>query len=138
MNPVKHVAIIMDGNGRWGIKYKGSRNKGHTAGLKTIENIIEESLKQKIKYLTLYTFSTENWKRPIKEVDGLIKLFSESISRESKKIHSNNIKLKFIGDTSIFTEPLQLKIKVHLIEINNQNSYLSSLYQYLTNNHSLL
>jgi len=68
MNPIKHVAIIMDGNGRWGIKHKISRNAGHKAGIKTIENIIEETIKEKIKYLTLYTFSTENWKRPKKEI----------------------------------------------------------------------
>ena len=63
MNPVKHVAIIMDGNGRWGIKFQNSRNAGHREGLKTVEAVIKESLKSKIKYLTLYTFSTENWKR---------------------------------------------------------------------------
>ena len=68
MNPIKHVAIIMDGNGRWGIKHKGSRNLGHRAGLDTVETIIEETLRQNINYLTLYTFSTENWKRPKKEI----------------------------------------------------------------------
>ena len=64
MNPLNHVAIIMDGNGRWGLKYKNSRNAGHKAGLKTVETIIKETLRNKIKYLTLYAFSTENWKRP--------------------------------------------------------------------------
>ena len=68
MNPIKHVAIIMDGNGRWGLKNKGSRNLGHRSGLDTIEEIIEETIKQKINFLTLYTFSTENWKRPKKEI----------------------------------------------------------------------
>ena len=62
MNPIDHVAIIMDGNGRWGIKHKGLRNSGHRAGLNTIETVIDVCLKKKIKYLTLYTFSTENWK----------------------------------------------------------------------------
>jgi len=71
MNPIKHVAIIMDGNGRWGLKNKGSRNSGHRAGLNTIEHIIEETVRHKIKYLTLYTFSTENWKRPKKEISFL-------------------------------------------------------------------
>jgi undecaprenyl diphosphate synthase len=74
MNPIKHVAIIMDGNGRWGIKYKGSRNLGHKAGLNTVEAIIKESIKEKIQYLTLYTFSTENWKRPQKEIKFLFNL----------------------------------------------------------------
>ena len=69
MNPIKHVAIIMDGNGRWGIKKKNSRNAGHKAGLNTIEEIIKTSIENKIKYLTLYTFSTENWKRPKKEIN---------------------------------------------------------------------
>jgi undecaprenyl diphosphate synthase len=64
----------MDGNGRWGLKYKSSRNEGHKAGLITVEKIIEETIKQKIKYLTLYAFSTENWKRPKKEINYLFKL----------------------------------------------------------------
>ena len=68
MNPLKHVAIIMDGNGRWGLKNKNSRNAGHKAGLKTVEKIIKETIKNKIKHLTLYAFSTENWKRPKKEI----------------------------------------------------------------------
>ena len=73
MNPLKHVAIIMDGNGRWGLKYKKSRNEGHRAGLITIEKIIKESIKNKIKFLTLYAFSTENWKRPKNEISVLFK-----------------------------------------------------------------
>jgi len=101
----------MDGNGRWAKKKMLPRLVGHNKGLQSVRKIIECCIKYNINTLTLYAFSTENWKRPLKEVDGLLKLFSESISRESEKIHSNNIKLKFIGDTSIFTEPLQLKIK---------------------------
>jgi len=84
MNPIKHVAIIMDGNGRWGIKYKGSRNLGHRAGLKIIEEIIEETIKQKINYLTLYTFSTENWKRPKKEILFLFDLLKNFLLKETK------------------------------------------------------
>ena len=74
MNSPKHVAIIMDGNGRWGIKKKNSRNYGHTVGVKNVENIISEAISNSIKYLTLYTFSTENWKRPKKEINFLIQL----------------------------------------------------------------
>ena len=74
MNPLNHVAIIMDGNGRWGLKYKSSRNEGHKAGLVTVEKIIKESIKQKISFLTLYAFSTENWNRPKKEVNYLFNL----------------------------------------------------------------
>ena len=101
----------MDGNGRWAKKKLLPRLVGHNKGLESARRIIEYCIKYNVKTLTLYAFSTENWKRPTKEVDGLIKLFSESISKESKKIHSNNIKLNFIGDTSTFTEALQLKIK---------------------------
>ena len=79
---------------------------GHNKGLESVRKIIEYCIKYNVKTLTIYAFSTENWKRPIKEVDGLLKLFSESISKESKKIHSNNIKLKFIGDTSTLTKSL--------------------------------
>tara|TARA_B100000767_G_scaffold132135_1_gene125500 strand:- start:3134 stop:3820 length:687 start_codon:yes stop_codon:yes gene_type:complete len=107
----KHIAVIMDGNGRWAKKKLLPRLVGHNRGLQSVKKIIECCIKYNIDTLTIYAFSTENWKRPLKEVDGLLKLFSESISRESKKIHSNNIKLKFIGDTSIFKESLQLKIK---------------------------
>ena len=101
----------MDGNGRWAKKKLLPRLVGHNKGLESVRRIIEYCIKYNVKILTLYAFSTENWKRPTKEVDGLIKLFSESISKESKKIHSNNIKLNFIGDTSTFTEALRLKIK---------------------------
>jgi undecaprenyl diphosphate synthase len=101
----------MDGNGRWAKKKLLPRLVGHNKGLESVRRIIEYCIKYNVKTLTLYAFSTENWKRPTKEVDGLLKLFSESISKESKKIHSNNIKLNFIGDISTFTEALQLKIK---------------------------
>ena len=82
MNPVKHVAIIMDGNGRWGIKHKNSRNAGHRAGLNTVESIINECLKINIKYLTLYTFSTENWKRPKKEINFLFNLLENFLTNK--------------------------------------------------------
>jgi undecaprenyl diphosphate synthase len=101
----------MDGNGRWAKKKLLPRLVGHNKGLESVRKVIECCIKYNIKTLTIYAFSTENWKRPTKEVDGLLKLFSESISRESKNIHSNKIRLKFIGDTSIFSKPLQLKIK---------------------------
>ena len=101
----------MDGNGRWAKKKLLPRLVGHNKGLESVRRIIEYCIRYNVKTLTLYAFSTENWKRPTKEVDGLLKLFSESISKESKKIHSNNIKLNFIGDTSTFTEALRLKIK---------------------------
>lgn len=86
MNPIKHVAIIMDGNGRWGIKNKGSRNSGHRAGLNTVETIIEECIEKKIQYLTLYTFSTENWKRPKKEIDFLFNLLQNFLKHKIENI----------------------------------------------------
>ena len=93
MNPLNHVAIIMDGNGRWGLKYKNSRNAGHKEGLKTVEMIIKASIKQKIKYLTLYAFSTENWKRPKKEINYLFNLLENFLTKRLNDIHNQNIKV---------------------------------------------
>ena len=97
MNPLNHVAIIMDGNGRWGIKYKNSRNAGHKAGLITVEKIIKASIKNKINYLTLYAFSTENWKRPEKEVSYLFQLLENFLLKRLENLNKQNIKLKIIG-----------------------------------------
>ncbi len=97
MNPLKHVAIIMDGNGRWGLKYKNSRNAGHKAGLNVVEKIIKETIKNKIKFLTLYAFSTENWKRPKKEINYLFDLLENFLINRIEELHKQNIKLKIIG-----------------------------------------
>ena len=97
MNPINHVAIIMDGNGRWGLKHKNSRNAGHKAGLNTIEKIIEETIKHKIKHLTLYAFSTENWKRPKSEINYLFNLLENFLKKKIKNLHEQNIKLKIVG-----------------------------------------
>ena len=107
MNPVKHVAIIMDGNGRWGIKHKGLRNSGHRAGLNTIEAIIDETINQDIKYLTLFTFSTENWKRPKNEIIFLFKLLENFLSNKIDKLIQKNIKLKIIGNKKKFNKKLK-------------------------------
>ena len=98
MNPLNHVAIIMDGNGRWGLKYKNSRNAGHKAGLNTVENIIRETIKNKIKYLTLYAFSTENWKRPKKEINFLFDLLENFLKNRIEELHKQKIKLFIIGN----------------------------------------
>ena len=98
MNPLNHVAIIMDGNGRWGLKNKNSRNLGHRQGLKTIENLIESSIENKIKHLTLFAFSTENWKRPKDEVRYLFELLKKFLLNKLDKLQKKNIKLKFIGN----------------------------------------
>ena len=97
MNPLNHVAIIMDGNGRWGLKKKNSRNAGHRAGLNTVEKIIKETIKQKIQYLTLFTFSTENWKRPKKEITYLLNLLENFLVDKIEDLHKQNIKLNIIG-----------------------------------------
>ena len=97
MNPIKHVAIIMDGNGRWGINRGKSRNFGHKAGIKTVEKIIKESLKKKIRYLTLYAFSTENWKRPKNEINYLFSLLDSFLSSKIEELNNKKIKLYIIG-----------------------------------------
>ena len=97
MNPLNHVAIIMDGNGRWGIKYKNSRKAGHKAGLNTVEKIIKETIRNKIKYLTLFAFSTENWKRPKKEINYLFNLLENFLTNRINDLQKQNIKLKILG-----------------------------------------
>ena len=97
MNPLNHIAIIMDGNGRWGMKYKNSRNAGHRAGLNTVERIIKATIKNKVKYLTLYAFSTENWKRPKGEIKFLFSLLENFLINRIEELHKKNIKLKIIG-----------------------------------------
>ena len=98
MNPLNHVAIIMDGNGRWGLKNKNSRKEGHKAGLNTVEKIIKETVKQEIKYLTLFAFSTENWNRPKYEVNYLFNLLEKFLTKKIEVFHKKNIKLKIIGN----------------------------------------
>ena len=105
MNPLNHVAIIMDGNGRWGLKHKGSRNAGHKAGLSTVEKVIKASIKKKIKFLTLYVFSTENWKRPKKEIRYLFNLLEIFLIKKTSEFNDQNIKLRIIG-TKKFTPKL--------------------------------
>ena len=97
MNPLNHVAIIMDGNGRWGLKYKNSRKAGHKAGLNTVKKIIKETIKHKIQYLTLYAFSTENWRRPKKEINYLFKLLENFLSDRIDDLNKQNIRLKVLG-----------------------------------------
>ena len=116
MNPIKHVAIIMDGNGRWGLKHKNSRNLGHREGVNTVEKIIKETLRSKIKYLTLYTFSTENWKRPQKEKFFLFNLLEKFLIKEINNLIKNEIKLKVIGDKSLFS----IELKKALIGTENK------------------
>ena len=97
MNTLNHVAIIMDGNGRWGLKEGRSRNYGHLQGLKSVENVIKIALKKKIPYLTLYTFSTENWRRPKNEINFLFDLIRKFIKKNLKKIIKEGIRVNIFG-----------------------------------------
>ena len=112
MNPVKHVAIIMDGNGRWGVKHKQSRNAGHRAGLNTVDLIINHCIKHKIEFLTLYTFSSENWKRPKNEISFLFKLLENFLKKKINKIIEKDIKVNFIGELTKLPTKLQKLIKL--------------------------
>ena len=123
MNPINHVAIIMDGNGRWGIKNRNSRNLGHKAGLITVEEIIKATIKKNIKYLTLYVFSTENWKRPKNEVIFLFKLLEDFLIQKTIKLNKNNIRLKIIGEKKFFSNKLK-KILVSSEKITRDNEKL--------------
>lgn len=123
MNPINHVAIIMDGNGRWGLKKKKSRNSGHKAGLNTVENIIKHTIKNKIKFLTLYAFSTENWKRPQKEISFLFNLLQNFLKKKTNKLNKNGIKLKIIGDKNNFSKKLK-KTLINSEKITKNNKKL--------------
>ena len=112
MNKINHIAIIMDGNGRWGKKKGKTRNFGHLNGIKVIENIVKESIKIKVPILTFYTFSTENWRRPKREIDFLFKLINQYFVKEINNLVKNNVKINIIGNIAI----LPKKIRSCLIE----------------------
>ena len=98
MNPIKHMAIIMDGNGRWGLKHRKSRNLGHKEGLKTVEMVMRYCIKKQVKFLTLYAFSTENWKRPLKERNYLFNLLEIYLKEKLEKINKEKIRIKILGE----------------------------------------
>ena len=104
MNPIRHMAIIMDGNGRWGLKHKNSRNLGHREGLKTVEMVIKYCAKKKIKFLTLYAFSTENWKRPLKERSYLFRLLEIYLTEKLEKLNNKKIKIKILGEKKFYNK----------------------------------
>jgi undecaprenyl diphosphate synthase len=106
----KHIAVIMDGNGRWAKKRVLPRIAGHSQGLQSAQNIVKLSIQHKIKYLTLFTFSTENWDRPAEEVKGLLKLIDESVRKASDQIFNNNIVINFLGDNKVFPKNLQKQL----------------------------
>jgi undecaprenyl diphosphate synthase len=150
MNPLNHVAIIMDGNGRWGLKNKNSRNAGHKAGLNTVEKIIKETIKQKIKYLTLYAFSTENWKRPKKEIKFLFSLLQNFLINKIDHLNKQNIKLKIIGVKNFSPELNKLleksekktsknrKLQINLALNYGSKTELINAFKYLKKNNDTI
>ena len=130
MNPLNHVAIIMDGNGRWGVKHKNSRNAGHKAGLKTVEKIIKATIKNKIKFLTLYAFSTENWKRPKKEINYLFSLLETFLINRVEELHKQNIKLRIIGVKNFSPKLNDLLIKSEKKTFNNSKLQINLALNY--------
>ncbi len=131
MNSPKHVAIIMDGNGRWGLKKKKSRNYGHKKGIETVENIIAASIEEKIKYLTLFVFSTENWRRPVNEIKYLFQLLEVYLEKKIKNLQKKNIKIKIIGNIKNFPKHLKFKLnEVEKITKNNSSIQINMALNY--------
>lgn len=106
----KHIAIIMDGNGRWAQKRFMPRIMGHHAGVRTVRKVVEFCAKSNVEVLSLFAFSSENWRRPLEEVNLLMELFMATLQKEVDTLDANNIRLKIIGDKSAFSEKLQAKI----------------------------
>ena len=134
MNPLKHVAFIMDGNGRWGLKNKNSRNLGHKEGLKTVENIINYSLKKDIKYLTFYAFSSENWKRPKEEINYLFKLLKIFLKNRVNEFIKKKIKLKILGEKKFSKELNSLLNKVEKKTKHNSKIQINLALNYGSKN----
>ena len=131
MTSPKHIAIIMDGNGRWGLRKKNSRNYGHKNGLITVGKIINAAIEKKIEYLTLYIFSTENWKRPVKEINYLFKLLDNYLDKEIKNLLERKIKIKVIGDINLFPKMLKQKInKIEKLTKNNKKIQINMALNY--------
>ena len=134
MNHIKHVAIIMDGNGRWGIKHKNSRNLGHKEGIKTVEKIIRSTIKNKIKYLTLYAFSTENWRRPKKEINFLFKLLETFLISKISEFNKQKIRLKIIGKKKFSKKINNLLNKSEKKTLNNRRLQINLALNYGSKN----
>tara|TARA_A100001388_G_scaffold157777_1_gene117648 strand:+ start:354 stop:1028 length:675 start_codon:yes stop_codon:yes gene_type:complete len=130
MNPLNHVAIIMDGNGRWGLKHKNSRNAGHKAGLITVEKVIKETIRNKVRFLTLYAFSTENWKRPKKEINFLFSLLESFLKNRLEELHRQNIKLKIIGNKNFSKKLNQLLTTAEKKTLKNKKLQINLALNY--------
>jgi len=130
MNPLNHVAIIMDGNGRWGLKRNKSRNFGHRQGLKSIEDIINIAIQKKIKFLTLFVFSIDNWKRPKKEINYLFDLLSNFLNNKLTYLNKKNIRLKFIGKKNFSKKMNELLKNSENITKQNTNLQINLALNY--------
>ncbi len=106
----QHIVVILDGNGRWAEQRHSPRIAGHRAGVETVRKVVQDCSRLKIQALTVFAFSSENWRRPEKEVGFLMDLFLTALNKEVNKLHENNIKIRFIGDTSAFNDKLQKRI----------------------------
>ena len=120
----------MDGNGRWGLKNKNSRNAGHKAGLKTVEKIIKATIKNKIKYLTLYAFSTENWKRPKKEINFLFGLLDNFLRNRIEDLHQKKIRLKIIGNKNFTRKLNKLLVSAEKKTLKNKKLQINLALNY--------
>jgi len=120
-NKIQHIAIIMDGNGRWAEKRGLTRTEGHYAGSSNVKKIVKASIKYKVKYLSLYAFSTENWKRPKTEINILMKLLSRFIKKETEEFHRNNIRLLVSGDITVMPTGIRNEIN-RVIELTRNNT----------------
>ena len=134
MNPLKHMAIIMDGNGRWGLKHKNSRNLGHKEGLKTVEMVMKYCVKKQIKFLTLYAFSTENWRRPIKERNYLFNLLESYLKDKLEKINNEKIKIKILGENNFSDKLNKLLDFAEKKTINNTKLQINLALNYGSKN----
>ena len=130
MNLLRHVAIIMDGNGRWGLKNYKSRNRGHREGLNTLETIIKATIKKKIPYLTLFAFSTENWKRPISEINYLLNLLEIFLEKKIDELINKNIKLNIIGEKKFSKKINKLLTKSEKLTKNNTQLQINLAINY--------
>ena len=137
MNPLNHVAIIMDGNGRWGLKHYNSRNRGHRAGLNTVEKIIKATLKFNIPYLTLFAFSTDNWKRPKSEINYLFYLLENFLQKKISNLNKKDIKLKIIGEKKFPKKLNKLLIKSEKVTNKNLSLQINLALNYGSKNEIL-
>lgn len=126
-----HIVVVMDGNGRWAKKRMMPRTAGHHAGVKSTRKVVEACVKEQIQALTLFAFSSENWKRPEQEVSSLMELFVSTLQTEVESLHKQNVRVRFVGDCTAFSEKLQQKINAAKeLTINNTGLQLNIAVNY--------